>query len=93
MDWSSEDWRPTVRIRRVMMGDVKLEDEDQGIQSMCRAHINTAAHMICCKPKKEQRKAALDKIPKSIRPLVEEEVVKVWKNHYAPSAPNPFPNL
>ena len=92
MDWSSEDWKPTVRIRRVMMGEVSLDDEDQGIQSVCKAHITTSAHMICCKTKKEQRKAALDRVPEILRPTVEQEVLRVWREHYAPSAPDPLPS-
>jgi len=92
MDWSSEDWKPTVRIRRVMMGEVSLYDEDQGIQSVCMAHITTAAHIICRKPKKEQRKAALDRVPESLRPIAEQEVLRVWHEHYASSAPDPLPS-
>jgi len=92
MDWSSEEWRPTLRIKRVMMGEVPIEDEDQGIQSVCRAQITTAAHIICCKPKKEQRRAALDRVPESLRTMAQDEVLRVWSAHYAPSAPAPLPS-
>lgn len=90
MDWGSKDWRPSVRIKRVMMGEVRLEDEDQGVQSICRSNITTAAHIICQKVSIDKRRSAIDRVPELMRPYVQEEVVRVWREHYAPSAPDPL---
>lgn len=71
--------KPSERIRRVLMGAVRLEDEDAAIQSVCSKHIYDAAVSILKMKDKITRQAALKKLPESIRPHVEDEVWRIHK--------------
>jgi hypothetical protein len=75
-------WRgkkPSDRIRAVLMGKVALEDEDQGIQSVCSKYIFDGAKAILRLPTKEARRAALDRAPALIRPHLEREVMRLFR--------------
>jgi hypothetical protein len=75
-------WRgrkPSDRIRAVLMGKVALEDEDQGIQSVCSKYIFDGARAVLRLPTKEARRAALDKAPALIRPHLEREVMRLFR--------------
>lgn len=75
--WQHEK-RPSVRIRRVLSGEVKLEDEEPGIQSACQLEIFKGAKTILSMKTKEERQRALGKIPPLIRPYVEKEIMRLW---------------
>jgi hypothetical protein len=71
--------RPSDRIRAVLQGKVALEDEDQGIQSVCSKYIFDGAKAILGLSTKEARRAALDRAPELIRPHLEREVLRLHK--------------
>ncbi len=71
--------RPSDRIKAVLMGNVPLESEDQGIQSACSKHIYDGAVSVLKLPTKEARRRALDRIPEMIRPYVEREALRLHK--------------
>lgn len=72
------DKRPTDRIRAVLMGQVALEDEDQGIQSVCSKYIFDGAKAVLKLKTKEERRAALNRAPSLIRPHLEREVMRLF---------------
>jgi hypothetical protein len=63
----------------VLKGKVALEDEDQGIQSVCSKYIFDGAKAILRLPTKEARRAALDRVPALIRPHLEREVMRLFR--------------
>ena len=71
--------KPSERIRRVLTGKVRLEDEDASIQSVCSKHIFDGAVSILSINSKAARQGALSKLPDLIRPHVEEEVWRIYK--------------
>jgi hypothetical protein len=75
-------WRgrkPSDRIKAVLMGKVALEDEDQGIQSVCSKYIFDGARAVLRLPTKEARRAALNKAPALIRPHLEREIMRLFR--------------
>ena len=75
-------WRgkkPSDRIKAVLMGRLALEDEDQGIQSVCSKYIFDGARAVLRLPTKEARRAALDKAPALIRPHLEREIMRLFR--------------
>lgn len=75
-------WRgkkPSDRVKAVLMGKVALEDEDQGIQSVCSKYIFDGAKAVLRLPTKEARRAALNRAPPLIRPHIEREVMRLFR--------------
>jgi hypothetical protein len=75
-------WRgkkPSDRIKAVLRGKVAMEDEDQGIQSVCSKYIFDGAKAILRLPTKEARRAALDRAPALIRPHLEREIMRLFR--------------
>ena len=70
---------PSERIAAVLAGRVRMEDEDEAIQSACRFPIYQGAEAILRLNTKEKRRAALAKIPESVRPYVEREAIRLHK--------------
>lgn len=75
--WKHE-LRPSVRIMRVLRGEVRLEDEDPAIQSACSFYIYEGAVELLSIPGKQARRNALAKVPSLIRPHIEKEA---WRIH------------
>lgn len=75
--------RPSARIKRVLRGEVRLEDEDPGIQSACSFHIYEGAVELLGLPDKEARRRALQKVPELIRPHVEKEAWRIFESRKA----------
>ena len=71
--------RPSDRIQAVLMGKVALEDEDQGIQSVCSKYIYDGAVAVLKLKTKEARRRALDKAPALIRPHLEREIMRLFR--------------
>jgi hypothetical protein len=71
--------KPSERIRRVLIGKVRLEDEDASIQSVCSKYIYDAAISILSMKQREARQKALAKLPELIRPHIEDEVWRIHK--------------
>lgn len=62
----------------VLAGKKPYEDAPPAIQSSCMLHIYEGACAIL-EMEMTKRKAALERIPTSLRPLVEEEVKRLWR--------------
>ena len=69
---------PSERVRAVLIGQVALEDEYASIQTVCSHDIYKGARAILKLPK-DNRKAALEKVPPLIRPHLESEIIRLWK--------------
>ncbi len=70
--------RPSTRIMRVLRGEVRLEDEDAGIQSACSKYIYDGAVELLAIPSKQARQRALAKVPEAIRPHIEKEAWRIF---------------
>lgn len=71
--------KPSERIRQVLIGNVRLEDEDPSIQSVCSKYIFDGAVSILSISNKTARRIALSKLPDFIRPHVENEAWRIYK--------------
>lgn len=70
--------RPQEWLRLVLSGQIQMEQAPASIQSWARFAIYQGAVEVIQMDTKEERLAALAKIPPSIRPYVEAEVKRVW---------------
>jgi hypothetical protein len=75
--WKPEQ-RPSVRVQRVLRGEVRLQDEDASIQSVCSFYIYEGARELLAIPNKEARRRALQKVPELIRPHIEKEAWRIY---------------
>ena len=71
--------RPSDRIKAVLQGKVRLEDEEPGIQSVCSKYIYDGAKAVLAIPDKEKRRRALDRVPALIRPHIEAEALRQFR--------------
>ena len=74
--WTDET-RPSKRIERILRGKVRMEDEEEGIQSACRKYIFDGAVSILAIEGKEARRKALNRVPALIRPYIEMEARRI----------------
>jgi hypothetical protein len=74
--WTDET-RPSKRIERILRGKVRMEDEEEGIQSACRKYIYDGAVSILAIEGREARKRALNRVPALIRPHIEMEARRI----------------
>lgn len=72
--------RPSSQILLVLQGKIPLEGEDKSVQSVCSRHIFEGAVEILNLPTKAERQIALTKIPSLIRPHIEAEALRIWKD-------------
>ena len=77
--WHHEK-RPSVRIKRVLSGEVRMEDEEPGIRSACQLEIYKGAKTILAMKTKDERRRAINRLPALIRPYVEKEVTRLWRD-------------
>lgn len=75
---AGEHWRPSVKLRELLMGRAAWNDADPAIRSVASFEIYKAAVAILAMDGKGARRNALGKIPASIRPHVEAEVKRLW---------------
>jgi hypothetical protein len=61
------------------MGEVALENEDAGIQSVCSKYIFDGAKAILGLKTKDARRRALDRAPAMIRPHLEREIMRLFR--------------
>lgn len=78
MAWPASIPKPSERMKAVLTGQVRFEDEDEAIQSICTFQFYKGAKSILALDTKEKRRAALSRIPESVRPYVEAEVRRLW---------------
>ena len=76
--WTDET-RPSKRIERILRGKIRMEDEDEGIQSACRKYIYDGAVSILAIEGKEARNKALSRVPVLIRPYIEMEARRIYE--------------
>ena len=69
---------PMRQLEALLKGKVAWDDANPAIQSAAGFHIYKAATAILSMQSKEERRAALKKIPSSIRPYVEADVHRRW---------------
>lgn len=72
------DLRPSLRIKKVLRGEVPLESEEPAIQSACSFYIYEGAVELLSIPGKQARRAALSRIPALIRPHIEKEAWRIF---------------
>ncbi len=65
-------------IPRVLKGELPLEEAPYSIQSVAKLYIYQGAEEVLTLPTHERR-AALDKVPASLRGVMGEEVKRLWK--------------
>jgi hypothetical protein len=70
--------KPSQRLNDVLSGRVRLENEDESIQSWCSFFIHQGAVAIMNKPTREERQKALQRLPDAIRPHVQDRVLVLW---------------
>ena len=66
-------------IAAVLDGKLDLESQPEAIQSVCQLYIYQGACEILGLPDKDERRAALLKIPEKIRPHIEKEARRLWQ--------------
>lgn len=67
-----------VWLNRLLSGQIDMQDAPAAIQSWSRLAIHEGALEILSIENKQERRAALAKIPDRIRPYVEAEAVRLW---------------
>lgn len=72
------DWRPSAALSRLLRGQVSWQDADPAIRSWATLTIHQAARTILAAPK-PQRRGLLAKLPPTIRPIAEEEIIRLHK--------------
>lgn len=70
---------PSEWLTEVIEGRIALKDAPDSIQSWARFHVYQAAVGIVRLSSKEARNKALDMLPERIRPIIHEEVGRIWK--------------
>ena len=71
--------RPSEQLEDLLMGRVKWNDAPEAIRSWARYAIHDAAKQIIAAPDKGARRNMLGRLPPHIRPMVEDEVRRLWK--------------
>lgn len=74
--------RPSQWLAQVLSGQIKMENAPASIQSWARFEIYQGAREVVRMGLVEDRRAAMAKIPPSIRPYVEAEVKRIWPQRH-----------
>lgn len=77
--WPNDVARPSEQLRQVLSGQIPMESAPAAIQSWARFEIYRGALQVLGLPTKAARQAALQKVPSSVRPYVEAEVLRLWR--------------
>lgn len=70
--------KPSLILRRVLMGELPMRDAPDSIQSWARFPIYQAAKQIIAVKELGNRRNMLGKIPATVRPYVEAEIKRLW---------------
>lgn len=70
--------KPTDWLSLILSGQIDMKDAPKAVQSWARFSIYEGASEIARMPHIDDRKEALEKIPKRIRPYVEAELKRIW---------------
>jgi hypothetical protein len=71
--------KPSEELEALLMGRIAWDDAPEAIRSWARKPIFDAAKELIAMPDKGTRRNALGKIPAPIRPMVEAEILRLWK--------------
>lgn len=69
---------PSQRLQELLTGRIAWDDEDASIRSWAAFYIHDAALQVIRLSSTEKRRTALDKLPDTIRPKVEQEIKRLW---------------
>lgn len=69
---------PSEQLADLMEGRVKWDDAPESIRSWAMFPIYSAANGILKMPK-ENRRAAIDRAPITVRPILEDQIKRLWK--------------
>ena len=72
-------WRPSIQLDKLLLNGQDWDEAKPAIQSWARLQIYKAASTICERKERKERLAMLQKIPETIRPKVEAEVIRLWE--------------
>lgn len=70
------DWRPSAQLRDLLTGVTDWDDAHPAIRSWAMLTIHGAANTILAAPK-PRRRAMIDKLPPSLRPILEAEIIRL----------------
>lgn len=68
---------PSAQLAYLLSGEQAWGDAPEAIRSWAMFYIHDAAKQVLTLPK-EKRRAAMDKLPGTIRPKLEAEVKRLW---------------
>ena len=70
------DWRPSTQLNDLLTGMVAWNDAQPAIRSWAMLTIHGAAQTILAAPK-PRRRAMIDKLPVTLRPILEAEIIRL----------------
>lgn len=70
------DWRPSAQLRALLTGAIAWDDAHPAIRSWAMLTIHGAANTILAAPK-PRRRAMIDKLPMTLRPILEAEIIRL----------------
>lgn len=70
------DWRPSAQLRDLLTGATAWDDAHPAIRSWAMLTIHGAANTILAAPK-PRRRAMIDKLPVTLRPILEAEIIRL----------------
>lgn len=70
------DWRPSTQLHALLTGETAWDDAQSAIQSWSMLTIHGAAKTILAAPK-PKRRAMIDKLPVTLRPILEAEIIRL----------------
>ena len=70
------DWRPSAQLHALLTGATAWDDADRAIRSWAMFTIHDAAKTILAAPK-PRRRAMIDKLPPTLRPVLEAEIIRL----------------
>lgn len=68
--------KPSQKLNDLLTGKTPWDISDQPIQSWAMFYVNEGANVILGMPK-EKRRGALSRIPETVRPKVEQEMIRL----------------
>ena len=70
---------PSQKLHDLLSGRTEWDDADEAIRSWASFEIYKAAEDVLRLPTKEKRREFLDRVPASLRPHIESEVMRLWR--------------
>ena len=70
------DWRPSAQLNDLLTGKVAWEDAHPAIRRWAMLPIHGAAQTILGAPR-PRRRAMIDKLPPTLRPILEREIIRL----------------